>query len=882
MARATIPSAPLTEEAGEQEEEAPSQILGLAAAAPTSNVPSLSRLCETTLMQTASPRGALQLLYTADAIGAHTLSAFCIELLASNLRLVCRKDLWAHLPPNLLKRLRAALQRLGGQEAEASEGDPIQPSDRLPSASASNTATLSPSLSPTLGPSSNAPPGVRARQLRKKLKQIDELERRASSTSSGGGAAAGGGGGGSTPVLSGLSEAERRKVAAKDLLLNELETLISLHPELEGGGGASGNNTPTVTPELTPSLPPLMSGDALGVPLLDGMGSSAASSTITTPAVDDAKRLSTAAEASLLNAAVSSTSEAAGPSGVSMLGGGKSKAAAAAIASAPASASTLLTSRSAPSKPATSDEGFAPSDLAEAVARSLADCSTTSKPTTAAGKASKKKSKWRPIDAPAAPPPAAAVVDDEKKAAEEAAKKAEACKGATPSTQPASIPGWGWVPARAPSNTTSGVATAAEVKQLSLSEIQQEEERIRQQQVQQQRMPPTPPRPTITTAVTQQLHHGGDQCGAPSSSAIPIMQFVRCAPNTNAIASAAPASTPPVSPSLTPAWGGKASSVSPVSPPLRMIQQQQQQRKPQQAVSSSVRPPVTTPTTAEAPRGRWAVAAATSPMAPTRLLQSASEEESPTPFSLDGEGPTRACSILDFVNSGSSSKKGRSKEQQQQQPPASPRAAWGASSSTPTTPATPSSSGGKATMQSAASPAASPPTSTKPARSNPPVSLASIFAQQAAEEERKAEERAMLLAASPGGGSGTWGIKKPIDGSSQGSQRWGLLPEMRLHSIGQIQLEEEDQRLAEALHQQSVQQQQLEEPPAEAEKPSGRAAQQHRRRGDRKKAAAPTVAPHKPEEVAPPAPKLSPQQALGRLLAEKANKAKNKKSGGAR
>ena len=140
----------------------------------------------------------------------------------------------------------------------------------------------------------------------------------------------------------------------------------------------------------------------------------------------------------------------------------------------------------------------------------------------------------------------------------------------------------------------------------------------------------------------------------------------------------------------------------------------------------------------------------------------------------------------------------------------------------------------------------------------------------------------MLLAASPGGGSGTWGIKKPIDGSSQGSQRWGLLPEMRLHSIGQIQLEEEDQRLAEALHQQSVQQQLLEEPPAEAEKPSGRAAQQHRRRGDRKKAAAPTVAPPKPEEVEPPAPKLSPQQALGRLLTEKANKAKNKKSGGAR
>ena len=68
------------------------------------------------------------------------------------------------------------------------------------------------------------------------------------------------------------------------------------------------------------------------------------------------------------------------------------------------------------------------------------------------------------------------------------------------------------------------------------------------------------------------------------------------------------------------------------------------------------------------------------------------------------------------------------------------------------------------------------------------MSLASIFAQQAAEEERKAEERAMLLAASPGGGSGTWGIKKPIDGSSQGSQRWGLLPEMRLHSIVEANL----------------------------------------------------------------------------------------------
>ena len=86
---------------------------------PSRAVPSLQRMCEDALMRAASPRESLQLLYTCDTIGCHVAAAYLTELIACNLRLVLRKDLWAHLPPHLLAKLRGVLRGSRYEEIEA-------------------------------------------------------------------------------------------------------------------------------------------------------------------------------------------------------------------------------------------------------------------------------------------------------------------------------------------------------------------------------------------------------------------------------------------------------------------------------------------------------------------------------------------------------------------------------------------------------------------------------------------------------------------------------------------------------------------------------------------------------------------------------------------
>jgi hypothetical protein len=160
-------------------------------------VPSLSRLCEQVLMDGVSARGVLQQLYMADTIGAEALSTFALQTVRANLRLVMRKPLWTHLPAHLVSHLRLSLLRetlaedvprwaalpeadAPAPSAASSDGSPrslalecgFSAAEYAASAAASavlHSPTNSPSLSPTMCPAQ------RARQLRKKLKQIDEL-----------------------------------------------------------------------------------------------------------------------------------------------------------------------------------------------------------------------------------------------------------------------------------------------------------------------------------------------------------------------------------------------------------------------------------------------------------------------------------------------------------------------------------------------------------------------------------------------------------------------------------------------------------------------------------------------------------------------------------
>lgn len=152
-------------------------------------------------------RTVRQLLFTADTIGATTTASFCLETVVVNLRLIFRKPLWTHLPAHLISQLRCVMLRHErgehvpralalpeGDEAADREDDlaPLSLAQRrllvrdegftaADYGHASSAVVLSPSLSPALSPSlapSPAAPSVRLRQLRKKLKQIDELERR--------------------------------------------------------------------------------------------------------------------------------------------------------------------------------------------------------------------------------------------------------------------------------------------------------------------------------------------------------------------------------------------------------------------------------------------------------------------------------------------------------------------------------------------------------------------------------------------------------------------------------------------------------------------------------------------------------------------------------
>ena len=158
----------------------------------------------------------------------------------------------------------------GRGDAEGDDAAPISPSDRV-LITDSVTGALhprhsgsSPPSSPSLSPGAHSTPSVRARYLREKLNNIEELTRRAS----GGGGGGSVGGGGSTSGDALLSSAEQRKVAARDALQEELDTLIALHPDLGTTPLATPETTPSALPPLTPPVEGLFDLDHLSTDLL--------------------------------------------------------------------------------------------------------------------------------------------------------------------------------------------------------------------------------------------------------------------------------------------------------------------------------------------------------------------------------------------------------------------------------------------------------------------------------------------------------------------------------------------------------------------------------------------------------------------------------------
>lgn len=285
------------------------------------------------------------------------------------------------------------------------------------------------------------------------------------------------------------------------------------------------------------------------------------------------------------------------------------------------------------------------------------------------------------------------------------------------------------------------------------------------------------------------------------------------------------------SPRASPAWGGalKAGSAPGAGSLCQILTQQQQPPPPLQQARAPMAMPFkqASPVMAGAPR------------VPRVALVDAAIDD-PVPLSLDGNGPTRAVSLLDFV----SRKPGKASAPPT--PPSHPKAAWG---------------GAAAAAAAAGSPrAAGPATADGPSPPSRAIPLADILAQQAYEEAQREKERAMLLATAPGAG-GKWGAlgggsTSLLGGSAAPptSQRWGLLPETRAASMEQIQFEEVWSKLE---AQQVAAHSPAEPPPAvdtgmaaRRREPAGDAASgDGRRQGDRRKKssaapATPTTVPH--------------------------------------
>ena len=388
------------------------------------------------------------------------------------------------------------------------------------------------------------------------------------------------GGGGSTSGDALLSSAEQRRVAARDALQQELDTLIALvHPDLGTNNAARHSRDDTLSlplPPLTPLVEGLFDLDHLSTDLRIDVAEEPAEER-TEPTGRAAKDAGAAADSSIVpSPALGSGRAAAAPSshGVSMLGG-----------------SVIGGSGGG--------ESLDPSSLL--TARAAAGGSKT-----AAG--GKRKGKWRPLvaegkaaDAKAAEAKAAEARGDGKG---EDAEERE-------STQPASIPGWGWVPAGSP-------------PPVSLSEIQQQQEHMQQQQ-----RPPAPV-PLLSAAPLSP-----PVPAASSATAVPIMQFVRMEQQQQL-----PNGEVEASPRASPAWGGalKAGSAPGAGSLCQILTQQQQPPPPLQQARAPMAMPFkqASPVMAGAPR------------VPRVALVDAAIDD-PVPLSLDGNGPTRAVSLLDFV-----------------------------------------------------------------------------------------------------------------------------------------------------------------------------------------------------------------------------------------
>jgi len=206
-------------------------------------VPTLKLLCERALTATANPRNVLQLLYTADVIQAEAMRAFCAEMVSLNLPLLLCTELWAHLPQNLLQLLRETLRprcaELLHASANASRLAAILREEAAAEEAAAATARAGVSVLPFGSPTGQTPLSAasRARQLRKKLKQIDELEKRRTLGGSAGR----------------LTAPQRVKLESKAALVTALEELLAMHPE-----AAAPTPSPSALPAAAPAdCPPL-------------------------------------------------------------------------------------------------------------------------------------------------------------------------------------------------------------------------------------------------------------------------------------------------------------------------------------------------------------------------------------------------------------------------------------------------------------------------------------------------------------------------------------------------------------------------------------------------------------------------------------------------
>ncbi|KAL1527042.1 hypothetical protein AB1Y20_015728 [Prymnesium parvum] len=226
---------PAAEAAGDEAGEEDGGVAGL------TSVPRLMTLCEVALQPSVSTRNCLQLWYTADAIGAALLGAYCCAYCAANLELVLRGDLWAHVPPHLLEQLGHSLRptplvktlsegiaedEWEEQVASAAHAEAMAVDWREYYFEGPRQLAVSEQLTP-------AEPTARLKKLRKKLKQAEALEAR---------------------LLCGdgdLTRDEHAKAAARQSLEDELLALTIAHPQLASALPLS----PAALPSAAPPAP---------------------------------------------------------------------------------------------------------------------------------------------------------------------------------------------------------------------------------------------------------------------------------------------------------------------------------------------------------------------------------------------------------------------------------------------------------------------------------------------------------------------------------------------------------------------------------------------------------------------------------------------------